>query len=215
MTKTLTAVEQMEAFRLQTESIRDTYAVALEKAEIEVAELTEAIADGESGVQEMYKHYVLDIVSLDAYQSEKKVLDDKKSILHVAQKKIADIDSLMKGELSTVHNEASKLQIDGFRKEENKLIAKKRKEMLKAKYVYLQAVREASKEVLAVGMHDVWMSQLAVELGQKSYSYATNVHPDKFLSNSYSSALSADISVDEFNNAYVGKIDSRLNNESE
>ncbi|ARK23655.1 hypothetical protein SporoP37_02415 [Sporosarcina sp. P37] len=210
-----TAVQQMESLFQQTESIREQFTVALENAENEVAELIEAIEEGEKHLQDIYKNYVLNIVSLDAYQSEKKLLDDKKAILHVAEKKVADIDELMKGELSEVYSEAYSLLIGDFSKEERQIVADRKKAMLKAKHDYLKAVRSIGEEVISVQNNRVWMSVLEVELGLKSYNYTSAVKPEQFLSNSYDSTVGAEISVDEFNGAYAGKFDYKLLNEIE
>lgn len=198
-----TAVNQMEELFNQTESIREQYAVALENAEAEVIDLTESIAEGESHVQDMYKHYVLNIVSLDAYQSEKKLLDDKKAILHVAEQKIADIAELMKGELYDVYREMKAIGND-FSTENSKNKAEQRQLMFQAKVDYLNAIHAGKKEVTKTNKYNKMIDRLRVEIGDKNdYSYdfgdsAVNA----LLHNDYNNTAGLDVQRDEIKSAY-------------
>jgi len=179
MAKNKSANEQMEELFQETEEIRASYKKALEQAEQEVVTLTREITEGDSHLHELYKSYVLNLVSLEAYQSEKKMLDDKKVTLHIAMKKVGDIEELMKEELYKVYWKSKDIQKD-FNKERNALLVTKVQELKDKKKEYLKAIHEASKPMLTVDYHEVWISKLEVELGKKDYSYATNVQPSNF-----------------------------------
>lgn len=184
MGKQKTAVQQLKDLHNETKEIHETYEKAKEKAKQEVETLTQEIADGEEHIQELYKSYVLNLVSLEAYQAERKAIDDKKAVLHVAEKKIADIDGLMKDELKKVYSKARELTYgvnSEYNKEKYKFIAEKKKKMLAMKYEYLKAIHAEAKEIFPVEYQGVWVSELEVELGMKPYSHATYVNPDNFL----------------------------------
>ncbi|ASV69071.1 hypothetical protein [Cytobacillus kochii] len=202
MTKQKTAVQQLKELHNETKEIHATYAKAKENAQQEVETLTQEIADGEEHIQELYKSYVLNMVSLEAYQAERKAIDDKKAVLHVAQKKIADIDGLMKEELKKVHSKAKGLSAE-YDREKDKFIADKKKKLLKMKYEYLKAIHAEAKEIFPVEYQRVWVSELEVELGMKPYSHATYVNTDNFLEAHLPYRPGCTVTKEEVVDAYV------------
>lgn len=212
MGKTLTAAEQMEVLFKQTDSIRATYAIALEKAKQEVIDLTEAIADGAEHVQFMYKQYVLNIVTLDAYQSELKVLNDKKASLLFAEQKIVDIAGLMNGELYDVYREMKAINKD-FTNENNKNKAEQRQLMFQAKVDYLNAIHAGRSEVVKTDKYDKMLDRFRVEIGDKAdYSYDFGDSAvSALMHNDYDSSAGLDVQRDEIALAYhEGKVSGKV-----
>ncbi|MEA1853024.1 hypothetical protein U9M49_07970 [Cytobacillus sp. OWB-43] len=210
MGKQKTAVQQLKDLHNETKEIHETYAKAKENAQQEVETLTQEIAEGEDNIHGLYKSYVLNLVSLEAYQAERKAIDDKKAVLHVAQKKIADIDGLMKGELKKVYSKAKGLSAE-YNREKAIFVAEKKKKMLAMKYEYLKAIHAEAKEIFPVEYQGVWVSELEVELGMKSYSYTSYVNPDNFLEAYAPYRPGCTVTKDEVENAYVkGTVDREL-----
>ncbi|WP_223700056.1 efflux RND transporter periplasmic adaptor subunit [Sutcliffiella deserti] len=176
-------VKQMQALETEEQAIRQEYQTALKSAEADVVKLSAEIAEAEVDLKEIYKHYVLNITSLDSYNTEKKALEDKKATLKVAQQKVIDVDKLMKEELYEVRNKAKEMGLK-FQQETRKLIGERKKLMVEAREKYIQAIKEASIPIVKQERYDVWLSELEVELGLKEYSYATNINSHYFIGES-------------------------------
>ncbi|MFJ7738867.1 hypothetical protein ACIQ2D_21405 [Lysinibacillus sp. NPDC097287] len=199
----LTATEQMEVLFKKTDSIREQYAVALQNAKQEVLDLTEAIAEAEQHVKEIYKHYVLNIVSLDAYQVEKKLLDDKKAVLHVAEKKIADIAELQKEELSEVFNEMKGI-MDEYTQENEANKAQQRKKLFKEKVAYLKAINTGKVEIEKTNKYVRMIDHLRVEIGDKRdyyYDFEDSA-VSALIHNPYNNSPGLDVNRNEIAEAY-------------
>jgi len=198
------AIQQMEDLYKNSEKIKRDYNKALERAKAEVEKLKAEIATGEEALHEMYKHYVLNIISLESYQTDQKALQDKKDILSVAEKKVHDINELMKEELLPIAEKAKGLSLE-YRSELDALVNKKRIKMLELKRDYLQAVIEESADIIDTEFHSVWTNELDVLLGRKTYNHASDLNPENFLDKHSPFRMGAEISKDEIVEAYKNR----------
>ncbi|MRX52932.1 hypothetical protein GJU41_03015 [Bacillus idriensis] len=169
MAKKKTAVEQMATLHKKHQDIKADYAEALERAEGEVIKLKAEIAEGEENLKETYKSYVLNIVSLEAYQAEKKIFDDKKSILSVAEKKVTDIDLLETQEIHKLLQEV-KIIADDYEKECFVEFIKQNKKLRQLKVDYLKAITEVAEEVKPITQYHLFHGSLEQELGLTYYN---------------------------------------------
>jgi len=163
-------LNQLEELKQKAIKTKEDYAGALEKAEDEVETLTREIADSEVNLKEIYKSYVLGDVSIDAWQTEKEISDKKKAVLSIAQKKVADIDGLLKGELAGIHTEYRAVSQD-YLQEKNKAQSKLHYQLALAKKNYLESVAQASQECIQVTRYGAVFGQLEVDAGLKDFNY--------------------------------------------
>lgn len=197
-----TAIKTYEGLFQKAEQIRESYASALDRAREEQAELVQAIHEGETHVHELYKSYVLGDVSLEAYQTEQKLLQDKKDILHVTDKKIKDIDKLQIEELEGVLAELKEHGPD-FAKVNIKNKADGVKKVLEAKEQYLATLNQVQKEVGETSKFEVMLDHLKVEVGEKPYSYASRkAEVETKISTYHTIKNGLDITPDEVMKAY-------------
>jgi hypothetical protein len=186
----------------KAEDIRESFASALDKAKEEQAELVKAIQEGEVHLEEVYKSYVLGDVSLEAFQTEKKLLQDKKDILHVTDMKINDIDKLQTDELEGVLAELREHAPD-YAKVNNKNKSDGLKKIMEAKELYLTVLNEVQKEVGETSKFEVMVDKLKVEVGEKPFSYASRTaEVDSNLSNTFQHKKGMDVTEDEVRKAY-------------
>lgn len=204
MSKT-NVIKTYEGLFQKAEQIKESYASALDRARDEQAELIQAISEGEKHVHELYKSYVLGDVSLESYQAEQKLLQDKKDILHVTDDKIKDVDKLKKEELQGVLAELREHAPD-FAKVNNKSKSDGVKKVLEAKETYLNTLNEIQKEVGETAKFEVMLDHLKVEAGVKDYSYASRqAEVTAITSNPYNRQKGADVSREEVSKAYFRK----------
>lgn len=216
MMKKLNTIEQMEQLKQKAESIQSQYAEALASAKDEFETLTAQIAESEAELHQLYKHYVLDIVSLDAYQSEQKRVNDMKAVLSIAERKVDSIDGLLKEELAEIHTEAFELAVrGGFTADAEKVKADNRKAVLKAKHDYLKLITVEAESIIKMDAYKVWIESVEVASGKKARMYTHAIHPEYLLSNPYSSVQGADVTAGEVIEAFSGKITPKLLQEAE
>lgn len=199
----LTGLEQMEKMFQKVEDTKEQYAVVLENAEKEVAELKVAIAEGEQHLQEIYKNYVLGIVEIGAYQSEQKAVNDKKAILQIAENKVADIDGLLKAELLENYNEIMANTSD-FTIEHSANYELQRKKMFSAKVDYLRAMGDAKIERDKTGKYIDMIKHLQVEAGVKKELYTDYGEGElnALLRNQYTRTEGLEVDRDDVKSAY-------------
>ncbi|MGG1630074.1 hypothetical protein [Rossellomorea sp. NRS-1567] len=197
-----TVIKACEGIFEKAEQIKESYALALDRAKEEQAELVKAIAEGEMHLEEVYRNYVLGIVSLDAYQQEQKLLQDKKSVLNVTGEKIKDVDKLMKEELAGLVKKFKELGPD-YAKVNNKNKAEGFADIQEAKKNYLQALHEAQLKIKETAQYSVMIGHLQVDAGLKDFNYTSREGENtQILSRAYDSYKGADVSAEEVRNAY-------------
>ncbi|TYS87503.1 hypothetical protein [Rossellomorea aquimaris] len=197
-----TVIKTYKGIFEKAEQIKESYASALDKAKEEQGELVQAIQDGEAHLHELYKAYVLGDVSLDAYQTEQKLLQDKKDILHVTDMKIKDIGGLLTEELQGVLAELREHAPD-FAKVNIKNKADGVKKILEAKEQYLATLNQIQKEVGESSKFEVMLDRLKVEVGEKDFSYASRkAEVETNISTYHSIKNGLDVTPDEVMKAY-------------
>jgi hypothetical protein len=197
-----TVIKTCDEIFKKAEQIKENYAGALDRAKEEQAELVQAIQEGEEHLHKLYKAYVLGDVSLDAYQQEQKLLQDKKDILHVTGEKIKDVDKLMKEELAVLVKEFKEHGAD-YGNVNNKNKDEGYADIQEAKKQYLQAIHEAQLKIKETAQFSVMYGQLEVDAGLKDYNYSSregeNTH---IISRAFDGYKGADISAEEVRKAY-------------
>jgi hypothetical protein len=197
-----TVIKACEGIFEKAERIKESFASALDKAKEEQVELVQAIQEGEAHLHALYKAYVLGDVSIEAYQQEKKLLQDKQSVLHVTDMKIKDIDTLMKDELAGLVKEFKELGPD-YAKVNNKNKAEGFANIQEAKKQYLQALHEAQLKIKETAQYSVMIGHLQVDAGLKDFNYSSREGENtQIISRSMDSYKGADVSADEVRKAY-------------
>lgn len=185
----------------KADKAKEEFAQAKEKAENEVSTLQKEIQENEAEIKELYKNYVLDIISLDAYNEIKKEHDNRKKMLQIAQSKIDNIDSVLKDELYAIYCEYKALQSE-FYYAHNQAKEKQHYQLVKAKMNYLNEIQKISKEYTECWKLDAGIEYLRVDAGIKNNAYIGFEPP--FAINDFN-AGDIDITKDELRNTYRNK----------
>jgi Na+-transporting NADH:ubiquinone oxidoreductase subunit NqrC len=195
-------IKDYEGLFQKVEQIKQSYGLALNKAKEEKEKLIKSIREGEADLNKLYKSYVLEEVTLAAYQQEQKTLQDKKDILHVVEEKLKDIDQLMKEELRTILTKIKELTPEYVKADASRK-AKELQTLQEAKSQYLAAIHQAQLNIKETAKYSVLAGQLEVDAGLKQFNYASRGGENQaLLSRAFDGYKGVDVSGDEVRKAY-------------
>lgn len=195
--------EELDTFIQKEKDIRSRFSVAKEMAEKEVAEYTEAIAKGEAESKENYTMFVLGDITEESFNEINADMTKLKASLQSSNKKLADIEGLLKDELEKEVLNPLHANRHTYAKLNSDNADKQRMKVLQAKADYIAVIYEARKEIDVTNRYASYMEQVGMDLGHSQRFYGFGQNKVNFLmENFYNGKAGATVSEEELTMAY-------------
>lgn len=202
----LALLNELEDIKQERIQLSEKYQKALEDAKQEVIDLTTAIEKGEAKKEESYNDFVLGELSPTKFKNIEKQIEDDKEKLLLSENKIKNIAELEKNEVAKQIQSKLEPLKDGLNTMRNRNKSCVKNEIIKAKNIYLDTLKEAKEQLEIVKQYEYLVEEIKITTGQQTVSYLI-LHDDleAFFNNGYSNTVGIDISKQEVRKAYNRK----------
>ncbi|MBK5444174.1 MULTISPECIES: hypothetical protein [unclassified Peribacillus] len=188
----------------KAEQIKEDYAEGKVKAQEELEALKEEHAEQQEHTKATHKLYILNKLTSDSYNVEKKNLEVITEKVRDAEAKISLVDQYEIEDLKKVREEIREVGPE-FSKERREFQELLQKQIAEAKTMYLQVVLDASKNYKESNLPYVGIAELERSIGiDRTTHHLAGGSLDNFLG--VWSSLDATITDENIKKAYYGKI---------
>ncbi|MGG6358082.1 hypothetical protein ACQ5SI_02355 [Peribacillus frigoritolerans] len=195
--------EKINELLQKAEDIKAGYAEGKETAMEEVADLKEELATVSEQVKELHKAYILNQITADAYNAEKKALEVLAEKVKDAEAKVSLIDNYEREDLQKVFYEIKELDKE-YTKQKQQADSDLYKKSRELKKQYLDSIAEASKEYIAIHRPNYRIGELEVDAGltKMNYQHGSGNFHTTMASNWYTNEKGAVVTVQELEDAF-------------